>query len=160
MHNRAQVYPPEARFGIAGRSVKIEPRAPLPRHSGEHAPILAICGQAEATVRGASYQQELSLDRMFADVALLAQEASAPAQVKHLIDRCVRLARASNGPTVLILPKDVQDEDKEEPAVAHGITRSGVGYSAACGPRVKRSLRARRLCAAQWQTASGEAVNI
>jgi pyruvate dehydrogenase (quinone) len=66
---------------------------------------------------------------MFADVALFAQEASAPAQVRHLVDRCVRVARASNGPTVLILPKDIQDEDYEEPAVAHGFTRSGVGYS-------------------------------
>jgi pyruvate dehydrogenase (quinone) len=95
----------------------------------DHAPVLAICGQAEATVRGASYQQELNLDRMFADVALFAQEASAPGQVRHLIDRCVRIARASNGPTVLILPKDIQDENYEEPAVAHGFTRSGVGYS-------------------------------
>jgi 2-succinyl-5-enolpyruvyl-6-hydroxy-3-cyclohexene-1-carboxylate synthase len=40
----------------------------------DHVPILAICGQAEATVRGASYQQELKLDRMFADVAGFAQE--------------------------------------------------------------------------------------
>ena len=94
----------------------------------DHAPVLAICGQAEATVRGASYQQELNLDRMFADVAAFAQEASAPAQVRHLIDRCVRVATASNGPTVLILPKDIQDEEYEEPAVAHGFTRSGVGY--------------------------------
>ena len=95
----------------------------------DHAPVVAICGQAEATVRGASYQQELNLDRMFADVAVFAQEASAPAQVRHLIDRCVRVAKASNGPSVLILPKDIQDEDYKEPAVAHGFTRSGVGYS-------------------------------
>ena len=95
----------------------------------DHAPVLAICGQAEATVRGASYQQELNLDRMFADVAVFAHEASAPAQVRHLIDRCIRVAKASNGPSVLILPKDIQDEDYKEPAVAHGFTRSGVGYS-------------------------------
>jgi pyruvate dehydrogenase (quinone) len=95
----------------------------------DHAPVLAICGQAEATVRGASYQQELNLDRMFADVAVFAHEASAPAQVRHLIDRCVRVAKASNGPSVLILPKDIQDEQYDEPAVAHGFTRSGVGYS-------------------------------
>src|SRR6266567_2872647 len=82
----------------------------------DHTPVLAICGQAEATVRGASYQQELNLDRMFADVAVFAQEASAPAQVRHLIDRCVRVAQACNGPSVLILPKDVQNEDYEEPA--------------------------------------------
>src|ERR1700745_4215321 len=66
----------------------------------DHAPVLAICGQAEATVRGASYQQELNLDRMFADVACFVQEASAPAQVRHLIDRCIRVAKAKNGPSV------------------------------------------------------------
>src|SRR4051795_8356269 len=76
----------------------------------DHMPVLAICGQAEATVRGASYQQELNLDRMFADVAVFAQEASAAAQVRHLIDRCIRVAKASNGPSVLVLPKDIQDE--------------------------------------------------
>jgi hypothetical protein len=42
-------------------------------------------------------------------VAVFAQEASAAAQVRHLIDRCVRVAKAVNGPSVLILPKDVQD---------------------------------------------------
>src|ERR1700727_835397 len=71
----------------------------------DHAPVLAICGQAEATVRGASYQQELNLDRMFADVAGFVQEASSPAQVRHLIDRCIRVAKATNGPSVIILPK-------------------------------------------------------
>jgi pyruvate dehydrogenase (quinone) len=94
----------------------------------DHTPVLAICGQAEATVRGASYQQELNLDRMFTDVAVFAQEASTPSQVRHLLDRCVRIAKATNGPSVLILPKDLQDENYEEPAVAHGFTRSGVGY--------------------------------
>lgn len=94
----------------------------------DHAPVLAICGQAEATVRGASYQQELNLDRMFADVAGFAQEASAPSQVRHLIDRGIRVALARNCPSVLIFPKDIQDQDYEEPAVAHGFTRSGVGY--------------------------------
>jgi pyruvate dehydrogenase (quinone) len=95
----------------------------------DHAPVLAICGQAEATVRGASYQQELNLDRMFADVAAFVQEASSPAQVRHLLDRCVRVAKANNAPSVISLPKDVQDEEYVEPAVAHGFTRSGVGYS-------------------------------
>lgn len=95
----------------------------------DHAPVLAICGQAEATVRGASYQQELNLDRMFADVVGFVQEASSPAQVRHLLDRCVRVAKANSAPSVIILPKDIQDEDYVEPAVAHGFTRSGIGYS-------------------------------
>src|SRR3978361_1507244 len=95
----------------------------------DHAPVLAICGQAEATVRGSSYQQELNLDRMFSDVACFVQEASSPAQVRHLIDRAMRIAIARNGVSAVILPKDIQDSDYEEPKVAHGFTRSGVGYS-------------------------------
>ena len=66
---------------------------------------------------------------MFSDVAGFVQEASSPAQVRHLLDRCVRVAKANNTPSVIILPKDIQDEDYTEPAVAHGFTRSGVGYS-------------------------------
>jgi len=95
----------------------------------DHVPVLAICGQAEATVRGASYQQELNLDRMFADVAEFVQEASAPAQVRHLIDRAARVATARRGVSVLVFPKDVQDEPWEEPKRAHGFTRSGPGYT-------------------------------
>jgi pyruvate dehydrogenase (quinone) len=99
----------------------------------DHMPVLAISGQAETTVRGASYQQELNLDRMFADVADFVQEAVAPAQLRHLVDRGLRVARARNGVTVLILPKDVQDMPWEEPKRAHGFTRSGLGYAA---PRI------------------------
>ncbi|MBN8850056.1 MULTISPECIES: thiamine pyrophosphate-requiring protein [unclassified Sphingomonas] len=95
----------------------------------DHMPVLAIAGQAEVTVRGASYQQELNLDRLFADVAAFVQEAEAPAQLHHLVDRGLRVAKAGNGVTVLVLPKDVQDTPWEEPQRAHGFTRSGVGYS-------------------------------
>jgi pyruvate dehydrogenase (quinone) len=95
----------------------------------DHVPVLAICGQAEATVRGSNYQQELNLDRMFSDVADFVQEASAPAQVRHLVDRAMRIAIARNGVSAIILPKDIQDTDYQEPKVAHGFTRSGVGYS-------------------------------
>ena len=95
----------------------------------DHMPVLAICGQAETTVRGASYQQELNLDRMFADVAEFVQEVSHPAQLAHVVDRAVRLAIARRAPSVIILPKDVQEQAYEEPGRAHGFTRSGPGYS-------------------------------
>jgi len=65
----------------------------------DHTPLLAICGQAEATVRGASYQQELNLDRMFADVAEYVQEVSRPAQLRHVLDRAIRLAIARRAPS-------------------------------------------------------------
>lgn len=95
----------------------------------DHMPVLAICGQAESTVRGASYQQELNLDRMFADVAEFVQEVSHPAQLPHVIDRATRLALARRGASVVILPKDVQEQAFEAPQRAHGFTRSGPGYS-------------------------------
>ena len=57
------------------------------------------------------------------------QEAEAPAQLHHLVDRGLRVAKAANGVTVLVLPKDVQDTPWEEPQRTHGFTRSGVGYS-------------------------------
>ena len=95
----------------------------------DHASVVAIAGQAEATVRGASYQQELNLDRMLADVADYVQEAGTPPQVRHITDRAIRVAVAGNGVAVIILPKDVQDSPWEEPKQAHGFTRSGPGYS-------------------------------
>ena len=44
----------------------------------DHQPVLAVTGQAARPVRGASYQQELNLDRMFADVAEYVQEGTTP----------------------------------------------------------------------------------
>lgn len=94
----------------------------------DHAPVLAISGQAELTSRASSYQQELNLDRVFSDVANFVQEAAAPAQVRHLVDRGVRIAKAQNGVAVLILPKDLQDEPWQAPPHLHGFTHSGPGY--------------------------------
>jgi pyruvate dehydrogenase (quinone) len=95
----------------------------------DHMPVLAICGQAEATVRGGSYQQELNLDRVFSDVAAFVQEVDAPAQVRHVTDRAIRIALARRAPSVVVLPKDVQEAPYEAPKRAHGFTRSGYGYS-------------------------------
>lgn len=95
----------------------------------DHVPVLAIAGQAEATARGASYQQELNLDRMFSDVAEFVQEVSRPAQLGHVIDRAIRIATARRSVSVIIIPKDVQEQQNEPPIRAHGFTRSGPGYS-------------------------------
>ena len=95
----------------------------------DHMPVLAIMGQAEVTARGASYQQELNLDRIFADVGNYTAEVESPAQLRHVIDRGIRIAIAQNGVAAIILPKDVQDAEWEEPKAHHGFTRSGPGYA-------------------------------
>jgi len=95
----------------------------------DHQPVLAITGQAAQTVRGAHYQQELNLDRLFADVAAYVQEVVAPAQARHVLDQACRVAQADRAPCVVVLPADLQLKAMEQPERAHGFVRSGVGYT-------------------------------
>lgn len=100
----------------------------------DHQPVLAIVGQQSRNALGGHYQQELDLLSMFKDVAgAYVMQASSPAQVRHLIDRAVRIALARRTPTVIILPNDLQGEPYENPPRAHGTLHSGIGYSA---PRI------------------------
>ena len=95
----------------------------------DHMPVLAITGQAPTTARGAHYQQELNLPRLFEDVADYVYEASQPSQVRHLLDRAMRTTRGRNGVSVLVLPGDLQDKPYEDPPRKHGNVFSGVGYT-------------------------------
>ncbi|MGJ7915352.1 thiamine pyrophosphate-requiring protein [Massilia sp. LXY-6] len=95
----------------------------------DHMPVLAICGQAPRTARGAHYTQELNLDRLFQDVADYVYEAEAPSQVRHLVDRAMRTVLGRNGVGVLILPGDLQELPYEDPPRKHGSVQSGIGYA-------------------------------
>lgn len=95
----------------------------------DHMPVLAITGQAPRTARGAHYQQELNLDRMFSDVAAFVQEAEVPSQVRMLVDRAIRISKSQNAVSVIVLPGDLQDLEYEEPPRKHGAVQTGVGYS-------------------------------
>ncbi|AIR90704.1 thiamine pyrophosphate-requiring protein [Pseudomonas cremoricolorata] len=96
----------------------------------DHMPVLAIAGQQARTAIGGHYQQELDLLSMFKDVSgAFVQQASEVSQVRHLLDRAVRIAIGERRVTTLILPNDLQDLPYEEPARAHGTVHSGVGYS-------------------------------
>jgi pyruvate dehydrogenase (quinone) len=95
----------------------------------DHAPVLAITGQASRSVRGAHYQQELNLDRAFADVCDYVQEGTTPQQVGVILDRAIRTAKSRNAVTAVVMPNDLSDSRYEAPTRAHGYTRSGVGYA-------------------------------
>ena len=100
----------------------------------DHMPVLAIVGQQARTAIGAHYQQEIDLVSMFKDVAgAFTGMASVPAQVRHLVDRAVRIAMGERRVTALILPNDLQELPMEQPPHKHGAVFSGVGWSA---PRV------------------------
>jgi pyruvate dehydrogenase (quinone) len=53
-----------------------------------------------------------------------------PAQVRHLVDRAVRIALGEHRVTALVFPNDLQEEPYEEPPRKHGTVHSGVGYRA------------------------------
>jgi pyruvate dehydrogenase (quinone) len=101
----------------------------------DHQPVVAIVGQQSTTGLGTDYQQEVDLISLFKDVAHhYCHMASNPAQIRHLVDRAVRIAKAERTVTCIIVPNDVQEMDAvESPERSHGNTYSGIGYSA---PRV------------------------
>jgi pyruvate dehydrogenase (quinone) len=95
----------------------------------DHMPVLAITGQQARTAIGGHYQQELDLPGLFKDVAgAFAYQASAPAQVRHLVDRAMRIAKGTRRVTALVFPNDLQEAEYSEPPRAHGTVHSGVGY--------------------------------
>jgi pyruvate dehydrogenase (quinone) len=95
----------------------------------DHVPVVALVGQQARTGLGASYQQEVDLQNLFQDVTEYVGLASVPAQVRHLIDRAVRIAHNKKGVSCVILPNDLQELEYEDPPVAHGATHTGIGYA-------------------------------
>jgi pyruvate dehydrogenase (quinone) len=97
----------------------------------DHQPVVAIVGQQSRTALGSDYQQEVDLLTLFKDVAHeYVQMAVHPAQVRHLVDRALRIALAERTVTCLIVPNDVAGLDAvESPPHEHGTVHSSVGYT-------------------------------
>jgi pyruvate dehydrogenase (quinone) len=97
----------------------------------DHQPVLAIVGQQARGALGGDYQQEVDLLSLFKDVAHeYVQMATVPEQVRHLVDRAMRIARDRRCVTCLILPNDVQTLDAvEAPPREHGTVHSGIGFT-------------------------------
>src|SRR5437763_11143999 len=95
----------------------------------DHVPVVALVGQQARTGLGASYQQEVDLQNLFKDVSEYVALASVPAQVRHLIDRAVRIAHNKRAVSCVILPNDLQELEYEDPPLAPGATHTGVGYA-------------------------------
>ncbi|MGG5823590.1 thiamine pyrophosphate-requiring protein [Falsiroseomonas sp. HW251] len=96
----------------------------------DHMPVLAIVGQQARAALGGHYQQEVDLQSLFKDVAgAFVQQASVPDQIRHLVDRAMRIAMAERRVTCIIIPNDLQELDAVEvPPRKHGTVHSGIGY--------------------------------
>src|SRR5881398_2226194 len=97
----------------------------------DHASVVAIVGQQARAALGGDYQQEVDLLSLFKDVAHeYAHMASTPAQIRHLVDRAIRIANAERTVTCVIIPNDVQEMSAVEiPPRKHGTIHSGAGYA-------------------------------
>src|ERR671939_1451788 len=76
----------------------------------DHQPVVAIVGQQKTMSLGSNFQQEVDLQVLFKDVASeYVQVLMAPEQAKHLVDRAVRIAKATRSVTCLIVPDDIAE---------------------------------------------------
>jgi pyruvate dehydrogenase (quinone) len=96
----------------------------------DHQPVVAIVGQSSRSAIGGNYQQEVDLISLFKDVASeYIHMASDATQVRHLIDRAVRIAKDQRTVTCIVFPIDVQELDAvEEPPHKHNTIHSGIGH--------------------------------
>jgi pyruvate dehydrogenase (quinone) len=97
----------------------------------DHQPVVAIVGQSARSAMGGDYQQEVDLQCLFKDVAHeYVQTAMVPAQIRHLVDRALRIARDQRTVTCIIIPHDLQELDAvEKPPRAHDTIHSGIGLT-------------------------------
>src|SRR3954464_1157165 len=101
----------------------------------DHQPVVAIVGQQKTLSLGANYQQEVDLQTLFKDVASeFVQYCMSPPAIRHLIDRAVKVAKASRSVTCVIVPDDIQEQPYEDPPREHGSVFTGVEDG--LGPRV------------------------
>jgi len=96
----------------------------------DHQPVVAIVGQQARSGLGGNYQQEVDLQTLFKDVAHeYVQTATEASQIRHLIDRSMRIALAERTVTCVIVPNDLQEEEAvPTPPHAHGTVHSSPGY--------------------------------
>src|SRR5689334_6901525 len=79
----------------------------------DHMPVLAITGMQETSVLGTGYQQEVNLDKLYADVAEYDQMIYNPAQLPSVVDNAIRTAYARRGVAHITVPNDIQVADAD-----------------------------------------------
>ncbi|HEY8966667.1 MAG TPA: thiamine pyrophosphate-requiring protein [Candidatus Methylacidiphilales bacterium] len=96
----------------------------------DHQPVVAIVGQQARMALGGSYQQEVDLVSLFKDVAHeFVHMLADPAQLRHLVDRAIRIAKTERTVTCIILPNDLQEMEAAEPPRKHGSIHTGTGHA-------------------------------
>jgi pyruvate dehydrogenase (quinone) len=72
-------------------------------------PVLAITGHTFHDLIGTHYQQDVDLEKLFADVAAYSERVMGPAHVNNVIDEAIKTALARRTVAHITIPKDIQD---------------------------------------------------
>ena len=73
----------------------------------DHAPVIAITGQAPSNFVGTSYHQEVDLERLFSDVAEYSQTVMTPRQLPAVMLQACKAALSAPGVAHVSVPTDV-----------------------------------------------------
>jgi pyruvate dehydrogenase (quinone) len=96
----------------------------------DHQPVLAITGMQATSQLGTGFQQEVHLDRVFADLCVYNEMFQAPASIPALVDIAVRSAMSMRGVSHITFPVDMQEADPKQSGYEGGLDTSRTPASA------------------------------
>ena len=76
-------------------------------------PVIAITGHTFHDLIGTRYQQDVNLERVYADVAVYSELVTGPTHAENAVDEGVRRALTHRGVACLVIPKDTQEDSSD-----------------------------------------------
>jgi pyruvate dehydrogenase (quinone) len=93
-------------------------------------PVLAITGHTFHDLIGTHYQQDVSLDKLFSDVALYSERVMGPTHVRNVVDEAIKTAISRRTVAHITIPKGYS-----------GLERTGGGLQGQHPGTQRRSLQ-------------------
>jgi len=103
-------------------------------------PVLAITGHTFHDLIGTHYQQDVSLDKVFMDVAAYNERVMGPAHVYNVVDEAMKTAIAHRSVAHITIPKDIQKWTTEGPRSSTNIPKHSGDISSDARPLPPRAL--------------------
>ena len=103
-------------------------------------PVLAITGHTFHDLIGTHYQQDVSLDKVFMDVAAYNERIMGPAHVYNVVDEAMKTAIARRSVAHITIPKDIQNWTTEGPRSSTNIPKHSGDISSDARPLPPKAL--------------------
>lgn len=103
-------------------------------------PVLAITGHTFHDLIGTHYQQDVSLDKVFMDVAAYNERIMGPAHVYNVVDEAMKTAIARRSVAHITIPKDIQKWTSDGPRSPTNIPKHSGDISSDARPLPPKAL--------------------